>query len=209
MNGIKSFRVIKQNSLVEELVDYIEEELPYFTVSDEFTNVVKKKKNENQHSLAFCLFMTNKCKSRFSFVRENSQKASSTVDIGVYSGCNIIFTIEAKVLPTPKGTTQTPRCEYEYVYGKGAGIQRFKEGKHGLNNNDEYIVENGLLAYVKQFDYKYWFDKINNWILEAGWDNTEKLELSYLDEKEFAKSISNHKRKNGENLKLHHFWIKV
>ena len=151
--------------------------------------------------------MSNKCKSKFSFQRENSQRANSTIDIGVYFGSSLIFTIEAKVLPTPKGTKKAPRFEYEYVYGKGAGIQRFKEGRHGLSNEDDFITENGLIAYIKQNDFHYWLSKINGWILEANWEKLEKLEVNYFDST--AKLTSEHKRVNGAKFKLHHFWVNV
>ena len=190
MKGIKSFSKLEPNSLIEELVKYIEKELPSFPKSEEFKRNTKTKKNEDQHSLVFCLFMTNKCKAKFSFHRENSQKASSKVDIGVYVGSNIIFTIEAKVLPIPTGSGKSKREEHEYVYGKGAGIQRFKDGNHGLDNDNEYIRENGLLAYVKEFDFDYWQKKINFWIQQAGWDESEELDMVYLNE--IAKAISFH-----------------
>ena len=207
MEGIKAFQNLQPNNLVEDLINYIEKEIVLFTSSIEFTDVLKKKKNENQHSLAFCVFMTNRCQSRFCFQRENSQKASSTVDIGVYSGSNLIYTIEAKLLPTPMGSKKLPREEHEYVYGKGAGIQRFKEGKHGLDNQDEYLKENGMIAYVLQNDFQYWFGKINQWIIDARWESSEKLAIDYSNST--AKLISKHKRVDKSEFVLHHFWVNV
>lgn len=205
MKGIKTFQELKPNSLVKELVLKIEQELPKFPGSNEFLHVLEPKKNENQHSLAFCLFMSNS--SKFSFQRENPQKANSTVDMGVYFGSNLIFTIEAKILPIPKGTKNKPRFDYEYVYGKGAGIQRFKDEKHGLNNEDELLEENGMIAYVKEKDFQYWHSCINEWILDANWQESEKLTASYLSST--AKLISEHNRINGKRLLLHHFWVYV
>lgn len=207
MEGIKAFQNLQPNNLVEDLIKYIEKEIVLFTSSIEFADVLKKKKNENQHSLAFCVFMTNRCQSWFCFQRENSQKASSTVDIGVYFGSNLIFTIEAKLLPTPMGSKKPPREEHEYVYGKGAGIQRFKEGKHGLDNQDEYLKENGMIAYVLQNDFQYWFGKINQWIIDSRWECSEKLAIDYSDST--AKLISKHKRVDKSEFVLHHFWVNV
>ena len=131
MNGIETFRELKPNKVVRQLVTMISDRLSLFPSSKEFGAVLAKKKNENQHSTAFCLFMTNACKSAFYFNRENAQVGSSTVDIGIYKGEILMFVIEAKLLPTPSGTHQKPRYEYEYVYGKGAAIQRFKDSKIG------------------------------------------------------------------------------
>jgi hypothetical protein len=149
MKGINSFNQLQPNRLVKDLVSFIEKELVVFKESNDFKNTLEKKKNENQHSLAFCLFMTNQCQSKFYFARENAQKGSSVVDIGIYKGSNIIFTIEAKILPIPIPNKKSERKEYEYVYGKGAGIQRFKEEKHGLDNKDELLSENGLVKLKK------------------------------------------------------------
>lgn len=204
MNGIKDFNQLKPNNLVSELVKFIENELPLFSDSKEFISILEKKKNENQHSMSFCVFMTNKCKSKFYFGRENAQNGSSVIDIGIYFGNLLIFTIEAKLLPTPP---KKDRNEFEYVYGNGAGIQRFKEGKHGVDNNDNQLPENGLLAYINNEDFQYWVEKINKWILDAGWDKSEQLQKSNFST--IAKHISNHIRSNSSSLTLHHFWVKV
>src|SRR5580704_11285040 len=103
--GIKSFQVIQPNNLVNDIIQYIEKQLPLFVASSEFVDLTKIKKNENQHSTAFCLYMTNNCQSKFYFNRESAQKGGSTIDIGVYFGSKLIFTIEAKILPTPKGAS--------------------------------------------------------------------------------------------------------
>lgn len=97
------------------LVEFIEKTLPDFTNSQEFVDILEKKKNENQYSKAFCLYMIYKSKSEskeYGFISETIQKGSHTIDIGIYEGTNLIFTIEAKVLPTPKGTKKKPRAEY-------------------------------------------------------------------------------------------------
>jgi len=202
--GLKSFKNLQPNTQVTELINYIEAELLSFTSSDEFVEILAKRKNENQHSAAFCVYMTNKCKSRFCFQRENAQKASSTVDIGVYRGAVLFFTIEAKVLPTP---ISKERKEHEYVYGNGGGIERFKNEKHGLDNKDILLPINGMIAYIKQENFEYWHSKINQWVLDASWPKSEKLEK--LKFSNIARLKSFHKRKNGADLTLHHFWISV
>ena len=195
------------NQAISDLIKYIEETLPGFPNSQEFIDILKKKKNENQHSLSFCVYMANKAKSKYSFIRENSQRGSYTIDIGIYQGSNLIFTIEAKLLPTPKGTKKKPRAEHEYVYGKGAGIQRFRDGFHGVDNQDNSLLHNGMIAYIKEKDFEYWFSKVNQWILDAQWGKSEQLEKIYF--KTMAKLVSKHRRPNACDVKLYHFWIYV
>ncbi|TAL67440.1 MAG: hypothetical protein EPN82_14615 [Bacteroidetes bacterium] len=138
----------------------------------------------------------------------------SNVDIGVvtFSNYKIIFTIECKRLPTPKGSN---RCEKEYVCGKLGGIERFKRNTHGVDIYGNPIKINAMLGYIEMEDFEYWFEKINKWIEEKAqqenseliWTNNDKLR-----KKEFNKiaiSYSSHKRIDLSNLKLYHFWIKL
>ncbi|PZX59626.1 hypothetical protein LV84_00834 [Algoriphagus ratkowskyi] len=204
MSGVSSFKNLQSSHLVNELISYLETELPNFTVSEEFVEILAVKKNENQHSSAFCVYMTNECSSHFYFLPENSQKGSSKIDIGIYKGANLFFTIEAKVLPTPKGPK---REEYEYVFGKGGGIERFRKEDHGVDNKNNLLPENGMIAYVKTDDFNYWFSTINQWITDASWPEEEKLEIISFDK--IARLKSNHLRKGGSQVILHHFWVDV
>ncbi len=201
--GIKDFKVLEPSNIVRELLHDIDNELPKFTDSEEFVEILAKKRNENQHSLAFCLFMNKRCEN-FLFMTENPQLGNRTVDIGVYKGTVLFFTIEAKLLPTPESTV---RNEYEYVYGKGGGIQRFKDGNHGVDNRDNLISTNGLIAYLKENDFKYWYRKINQWILDAKWNEDEQLEI--INFNSIAKLKSEHVRKANSSVSLFHFWINV
>lgn len=204
IQGLKGFKILRPNTVVSDIIHYIEIQLPIFLSSSEFIDITKIKKNENQHSTAFCVFMTNGCKSRFCFTRENSQKGSSTIDIGVYKGSKQVFNIEAKILPTP---LDAKRLEHEYVYGKGAGIQRFKDGQHGLDDENNPLSESGMIAYIKENDFQYWIEKINEWIVDSSWPSTEFLqEVSF---KSTAKLISNHLRQDNTSITLHHFWVKI
>ena len=140
-------------------------------------------------------------------MRENAQRGSSTIDIGVYKGANLIFVIEAKILPTPKGSNNQPRLEHEYVYGKGAGIQRYIDGAHGVDNEDFPFLDCGMLAYVKQNDFAFWHNKVNQWILDFNRDSSEQLQKVSLDKT--ATFVSAHSRQDGSHLRLHHFWVYV
>lgn len=191
---------------ITQLISVIEENMADFPNSEEYRIILKKKKNENQHSDAFCLFMQRKCNYIFQFTRELSQFGTSSIDMGIRHNCIVIFTIEAKVFPTP--LTSKDRKEHEYVYGqKGGGIQRFKEENHGLDDENNLIVQNGMIAYIKKNTFDYWFTKVNQWIKDAKWEESESLLPKYSEEEDKYKS--QHPRKNGTNVILHHFWINV
>ncbi|WP_192347810.1 hypothetical protein [Algoriphagus sp. Y33] len=204
MSDALPFKILQPSSLVEELIEYMVKQLPYFTISEEFVEILAVKKNENQHSSAFCVYMTNECPSNFYFLPENSQKGSSKIDIGIYKGANLFFTIEAKVLPTPK---DSKRKEHEYVFGKGGGIERFREEDHGVDNRNNLLSECGMIAYVKSQDFNHWFSTINQWVLDASWPENEKLQIVSFDK--IARLKSNHLRKGGSQVILHHFWVDV
>ncbi len=207
MNGIASYRELKPNKEVQKLIAYVGEKLPFFPQSNEYREILRKKKNEDQHSGAMCVYMTNACQAKFNFQRENAQFGSHTIDIGVYKGAILIFVIEAKILPTPEGTNNNQRVEHEYVYGKGAGIQRYKDGVHGVDNENTLFPDGGMLAYVKENDFAFWHSKVNQWILDAEWGATEQLQKVNLDK--IATFISAHSRKDGSVIRLHHFWVYV
>lgn len=204
--GISEFQVLEPNDVVEQLLSFVETEISEFNKSDEFVEILKLKKNENQHSLSFCIYMTNKCQSKFYFARENAQYGASVIDIGIYFGSVLIFTFEAKLLPTPV-RKNSDRVEHEYVYGKGAGIQRFRDGKHGRDNSDNYLLESGLIAFILENDFDFWLGKTNQWIIDANWHDSEKLNKLYFGN--YGKLLSKHTRQNHEDITLHHFWINL
>jgi hypothetical protein len=211
INLKKEYKELEPDSLVQELVGYIESQLPNFVGSQTFDKIMVIYKNETQHSTAFVTFMM-KHQDKFTFIPEAYQKGSYKIDVAVVNKSNdeIIFTIEAKILPIPikKGDS---RKENEYVYANngenGAGIERFRNGNHGLDWNQNALPENGMIAYVKENDFQFWLDKINQWILDANWGETEKLEKKYF--KPIAKLISKHTRLDNSDLILHHFWVNV
>jgi len=202
-------KVLPSNNLVLKLLASIDEHITHFTTSGTFDNVLKKKKNENQHTTAFCVFMNHYLKENnmsLVFNSETPQKGSHTVDIGVFHTEGVlIFTIEAKILPIP--IRNKKRHEYEYVYGKGGGIQRFKDAQHGVDVEDKNLTENGLIAYVKENDFTHWHKKINQWILDAGWHSSEQLQKIQINTT--AKLKSTHPRIDGSQVVLHHFWVNV
>lgn len=194
---------------VVDFLMYMEKELPFFTISNSYSKIIsKKKQNETHHTSALVTFML-KNQNRYTLVSENAQKSSSKADIAVYNRITdeIILIIEAKILPIP---TDKNRQAYEYVYNdKGnGGIERFKKNQHGLDNSDRLLAVNAILAYIKADDFDYWFSKINKWINDAGWQSSELLKKIYFNE--IAKLTSEHTRiDNSGMITLHHFWVKV
>ena len=61
MNGLDSFQNLEPNSLINNLINILDSSLPHFTNSDSYLKILSKKKNENQHTKAFCDFMTLRC----------------------------------------------------------------------------------------------------------------------------------------------------
>mgnify|MGYP000050050197 CR=1 FL=1 len=45
---------------------------------------------------------------------------------------------------------------------------------------DNPLLENGLIAFIKQDDFEHWYEKINQWILDANWDSSEQLQKVYF-----------------------------
>lgn len=206
MSGIHRFKIISKNSEVSDLIRFIETELAAFTASEDFIEILSLTENEDQHSEAFCNFMVFQQRSiRYNFVREKSQKGNRKIDIGIYlKGGALLFTIEAKILPIP---LMGDRKEHEYVYGKGGGIQRFKDENHGVDNQGRLLPENGMIAYVKEHSFDHWHSSINKWVLDASWPANEQL--TKVSFGKTARLKSNHLRTEGSNVTLHHFWIHV
>jgi len=237
---IEDFNQLEGYEPIKEIIQLIEQKLDSFTTSSTFQKQTVKKKGETQHSTAYANFMA-KGGHNFNFLTEIYQKGSCKIDIGIYDKDtdDLLFTIEAKVLPTPNPSKD--RDIHEYVYrdkGNGAAIQRFKDEVHGIDTNENLLVHNAILAYIKEEDYKFWLQKINAWIVDAGW-NKENLDLkSFLEKNNYQidfNKLTNkssgvesnieslklkystkenilqsvHRRKNGTIVHLHHFWVIV
>ena len=202
-HGISTFKNLPDSGIISELISYIEGKLPSFTSSEEFTFNITNTSNEDRITEQVCNFLINQ-RSKFSFVSQTSQGARHKVDIGAYLGANLIFTLEAKILPTPKSKE---RKEYEYVYGQGGGIERFKNENHGINIRGELLPINGMIGYIKKDSFDHWLNRVNQWISDTSWGSEEHLRK--IDFSKIAYLDSNHKRKNGSYLRLHHFWIQI
>lgn len=205
MSGVSTFKNLQPSQLVSDLIVFLETELPNFTVSEEFLRTPLNKRNEDQYTYDLCSFLIGRSNSSFSFIPQARQKASYKVDIGVhFRGGVLIFTIEAKVLPNPK---KNKGKDHQYVHGNGAGIQRYKDENHGIDLEERLLSQNGMMAYVKNQDFNHWFSTINQWVTDASWPENEKLEIVSFNK--IARLKSNHLRKGGTQVILHHFWVDV
>jgi hypothetical protein len=124
----------------------------------------------------------------------------------------ILFPIECKRLPTPKGTN---RDEREYVvsgYSSGGGIQRFKAGHHGAAH--EFAA---MIAYVEKETMVFWDKRVRGWIKELaksgepGWTTKDFLRLEHNDMiQRIALLRSVHVRDGGlRNIEIHHLWVNM
>lgn len=117
-----------------------------------------------------------------------------------------LFVVEAKILPAPPPKER----ENEYVIGdkKNGGIERFKIEKHGKGLNNC-----GLVGFIKQDDFEFWKNKINDWIKNLSKENTfwnvdeilkeGKISTHYS----FLQSIAH--RETTEDIIISHFWIDI
>lgn len=210
VKNFKNTRKGKSNIIVSELKEILKKEIPFFVKSQDLSS-----KNENEITIGFISFMMERTKALerlrdFNFMNEYPQQSTHSVDIGVLLGAQkCIYVIEAKILPTPQGAK---RPEHEYVYkseGDGSGgIQRFRELKHGLNEKKQPFTECGMFAYIKDGTFPTWETQVNQWIDDIRWGNTEYLNNTHT-QSPLAVLESTHKRTDGTDIKLTHFWIKI
>ncbi len=203
---MEDYKYLQRNERLQDLIQFIESRIQEFSCSSTLKKIIIQKDSETNITTAFNQYMM-KGQRDYVFHAEVVQKGSHKADIMVLDiDDDTIMVIEAKILPTP--TKDKKRKEHEYVYGeKGAGIQRFKEGNHGVDFQDNPLCENGMIAYIKTHDFAYWHNKVNQWIQGVQWDDSELLTQKYPPQQDLY--LSHHPRKDGTYVTLHHFWVKV
>jgi hypothetical protein len=209
---------------VDKLLSFLELHLPDFT--DEF--VVNSSINENDITELLYKHLTKRKRFNkedveypFDFQPEKPQKKREAkghpkrVDIAANllvadRDLQVIFTIEAKKLPTDKenGIREKEYVNHTNSKSKPAGgIQRYKEELHGIDDQGHLIPRNGIIAYTSGKSHVDWFDKVNVWIDECSWGKQERLVNKYYSK--VSKFTSNHKTTSNRNVCLEHFWIEV
>jgi hypothetical protein len=215
--AVNDFQNIKQGTSsaensVERLLLFFEEYLPDFSKSHSLNGIMSEEDlSEELYEYLTCKSMT--LNLPFAFKSEKKQKKkgqkghSRRVDFGIYyvqdNTLDMIYTLEAKKLPTGTGER-----EKEYVLSNhGGGIERFKNGLHGIDKQGNLLDRNGIIAYVYNDDFSTWHNKINTWIEEALWNTSEQLNKEYFDS--IGKLNSTHLRISEQMVYLDHFWIKI
>ena len=146
-------------------------------------------------------------------------------DIGVHGRAYIpenshkFCWIEAKRLPTPKGTRRDER-EYVFVdhskYEGNGGIERFKLNKHGLNKHGEGLPVAIMIGYVQEGEFDNWVDKVNEWLkVYSTTKPFHNLEFLQQHGEMLGRYYSHHERYSAKEsiwmspIDLYHFWIKI
>ena len=222
------FQNIRENASTEGYVDkllyFLELHLPDFT--DEFA--VDSSINENDITELLYMHLTKRKRFNkedveypFDFQPEKSQKNRKAkghpkrVDMAANllvadRDLQVIFTIEAKKLPTDK---EDGVREKEYVSHTNSklkpagGIQRYKEELHGIDDKGDLLPRNGIIAYTSEKCHSDWLDKVNVWIDECSWGEQERLVKKYYSK--VSKFTSTHETISRRKVSLEHFWIEI
>jgi hypothetical protein len=218
------FQNIEQGSstqqYVDELIVFLETTLPDFTpvkqidvlMSEEeisyelfryFTRMTNFDNNNNRLTQPYPFHFPPEIRQKKQQQRGHAKRTDFGVHVSVESiDMQIIYCIEAKILPTGKGR------EKEYLIGKGGAIDRFKREEHGIDNEGKLLERNGIIAYIKANDFIHWHNQISTWVTaEESYNENEQLVPIYF--REIAKLHSEHLRISGTTVKLTHFWVNI
>lgn len=212
-------------NLIFKTISFVQQQLPRWRDDPNRPD----EQAEDTLNLQLCKFLDSCARNNFPMVRfdhEEYQSGRRRVDLSaspikttaieaqLYTIYTPILVIECKRLPAPPPKER----EKEYVTGgteKTGGIQRFKLGLHGADLNSAVMI-----AYVQKYSLRYWYHKINEWILELAtgaredicmWNEHELLEM--IDEctsKGISRCKSAHSRTGStasNTIQIYHFGI--
>jgi len=221
--SVGGLSIPKRNRHIRAIIAFIASYLNDFIVLyfDQYSNIT----NETGITQELCSFFQSKINEHpFYFHHEDrtipGSGQSPSVDFSVktrepfgeFKNRQTVFCLEAKRLSTP-GFGR----EKEYVIGhldsngrykSCGGVERFKKQIHGNG-----LSHSAIIGYIQEYDFEYWFDKINKWIEELIQDDEQSVEwrkedmlekICFVDK--IARLHSRHKR-NSDNIFLYHFWI--
>ena len=229
--GKLTYKPSTDEGLIPKTLIFIRDQLP------DWRDDAERPRDVAEQSLNFhlCVFLNRRSRSLLPMVhfqREVPQGKARLVDMGVlgteeltvidargYSIYEPFLVIEAKRLPAP-GLDR----EREYVAGANrnnasptGGVQRFKLGLHGAD-----IETAAMIGYIQKKTAAYWYDMINQWIMDlssenAGddceWRSEEKLgHFDCVDERGISTSVSDHHRAKScrtNSIRIHHLWIEM
>lgn len=209
---------------VDKLLSFLDLHLP------DFTNQFKIEFSTNENDLTELLYRhltkrkrynTEGIEYPFDFQPEKSQKKKLTkghakrVDLAANllvedRDLQVIFTLEAKKLPTDRVGSQREKEYVSHTNKKGAstgGMQRYKEELHGIDDDGKLLVRNGIIAYTSEKNHSDWLNSVNIWIDECSWGGDERLSLKYHGK--VSRFYSSHRTTSKGSVSLDHFWIEI
>jgi hypothetical protein len=212
------FTEIAEKTSVKIIIKFISS---YIT---ELPNICNKKKIVDEDSITQeLIILLNRKKYKYDypfyfhpqFIQEENHKRK--IDFGTiltdgYSDSNSIFDIECKRLPTP-GFGREKEYVQKEEEGKGHHIKesgamaRFKKSIYSKN-----LLLCSIIGYVQKDNFKKWFDRINNWIIDFSgiensiWNNEDTL-YEFTENDKVAFCLSNNQRQDKSKIKIHHIWI--
>jgi hypothetical protein len=227
----KITKYVQPETSIVAVLNFVEELLPEFARK---CGGINNEKGLTDKLIGLLTLHTAKSIYPFRFIKDTPEDVydgnSPTIDIGVCSnqddGVTILtkhyhnddsfFALEAKRLSTK--ITKNRRREYlaghfdtKKRYIESGGIERFKKSIHG-----RHLFSAGIIGYVQDNDYSFWYSSINGWIDElasvtdsdsVNWTEDDKLVLDKCGI--VARYKSNNSRIAEKNILLYHLWIYI
>ena len=218
---------IKFRTFQLKIIDFVYQQLP--TWRDDPGR--PDEQSEDKLNLQLCKFLDSHARNDFPMIRfdhEEYQAGQRRVDMSAssaksifleakpYTIYNSVLVLEGKRLPAPPPKGR----EKEYVTGIqtnkiSGGIQRFKLGLHGAKHDLAVMI-----GYLQNNTTRYWYVKINKWILElvkypigdgCVWTADETLKEFEGDTSRGIQSCRSIHRRKGDKvnneIELHHLWV--
>lgn len=204
---------VDSNFEVDLILSFIDKNISGFPI---YYQSIKDSEKENRisdnlvHHFELC---KNESESFFPFrfsKNPTQPESDKETDIGVFVMSRTqkpipIIEFEAKRLSESSNNK-------EYVYGIRGGIERFKRGHHS-----SHLKVCGMFGYIQNKTSAEWIEKINNWITELSYNNSDST-IDWTDKKELLSVIESfpfveklnsiHQRTSQkESIKLCHYLI--
>ena len=218
---------IKSQTSILSIINFVSKQLPIWRDDPDRIDEQSERKLNSQ-LYKFLNSQANENFPMFCFGHEEPQYTNRDVDISVlpdksmiieaqvYTIYDPVLVIDCKWLPAPPPKER----EKEYVTGNkpnkiSGGIQRFKLGLHGAKHNLAVMI-----GYLQSHTNRYWYAKINSWIIElvkypigdgCTWTDDEILKAFKGDTTNGIYRYHSIHSRTGEivnnKIELHHLWI--
>ena len=217
---------IKFRTFQLTIITFILQQLPSWRDDYDRPN----EQSEDKLNLQLCKFLDSHARYDFPMIRfdhEEYQADRRRVDMSAspaksifleakpYTIYDPVLVLEGKRIPAPSS-----HGKKEYVTGPtpekiSGGIQRFKLGLHGAKHNLALMI-----GYLQNNTTRYWYVKINSWILElvkypigdgCVWTADETLKAFERDASRGIYSYRSIHSRTGDlvnnEIELHHLWV--